>query len=104
MKNIILSFFVTLIFIESSAAYANDEEMRGYYYQSLSVTSPGIAIEVFLTDEILSARCGVAPSLNYLKEVATSKNFFFVQVALRKGNINDAKSRIASLPCEKNAK
>ena len=69
------------------------------FYVALSSMSDGIATETFMVDLYLETRCGRPQSIEHLKTIS-GKNFMPVFHALRVGNFNELKNKLASLPCE----
>jgi hypothetical protein len=77
---------------------AEDHKTREAFYTALATMSPDIAAYTFVVDEYLSARCGKPQSIEHIKTVSMS----YVQVlpALKEGNLEKARSKVQSMPCE----
>ena len=96
-----ISLVLYLVTLLSASANATDESGKGAFYLALSNMSNTTATSTFLIDELLAARCGVAPSINYLKSAAVIESETFISIALRNGNLVEARARLSSIPCEK---
>ncbi len=99
MKKIISILCLSILL--SVSANAADEAGRVPFYLALSHWSLDMAGNMFILDELLTTRCGVAPSIEYLKMQAYGDNRASVNMALKDGNIAEAKARLSSIPCEK---
>ena len=98
MKRTILMICSAVIFMSATTVNAAIEA-KALYYQSMSSMSHNHATYTFVLDELLTARCGKAPSINYLGTLSDRE--LLISIALKDGNITEARSLIASIPCGK---
>lgn len=96
-KIISVMFFMTLW---SASANAANKSEREAFYTALSNMSSDLAIQTFTLDELLTDRCGKAPSIQYLKTTVMSSTMP-LSLALKSGNITEAKAHLSSITCEK---
>ena len=93
------NFALTALIIVMSFSATAGADNKPDFYVALSSVSEGLATETFVVDQYLETRCGRPQSIEHLKTIA-GKNFMPVFHALRVGNINELKTKLASLPCD----
>ncbi len=98
MKSMVALIVGLIIVAGSIAAMPDDEAKKPPFYLALANMSRDGAQYTFMLDQMLAARCGKAPSIDYLKKVSQSQ--ILVLQALAAGKSDDAKSVLASIPCE----
>lgn len=75
---------------------------KGAFYMAMTSMAPSESTYLFMVDQMLEARCGKPQSINHLKSLNDKGGAsLFVTLELKKGDLAEAKSMLASLPCEK---
>lgn len=94
-----IALIVGLVTVVSAiAAPPDDEAKKPQFYLALASMSPDGAQYTFMLDQVLTARCGKAPSIEYLKKASQSQ--ILVLQALAAGKSDEAKRILALIPCE----